>query len=112
MPATRPTETRMPWPAEFAEFTTANQPLAPFTHLKIGGPAEYFVQPRAADELVAVPRHCANAAVPLRVLGAGVNLLIRDEALAGVVMRLNAPAFATITVDATRVRAGCGTPLP
>src|SRR4051812_3313907 len=105
MPATRPTETRMPWPAEFAEFTTANQPLAPFTHLKIGGPAEYFVQPRSVDELVAVLRHCANAAVPLRVLGAGVNLLIRDEPLAGVVMRLNAPAFATITVDATRVRA-------
>ena len=43
----------MPWPAEFAEFTTANEPLAPYTHLKIGGPAEYFVQPRSVAELVA-----------------------------------------------------------
>jgi UDP-N-acetylmuramate dehydrogenase len=102
----------MPWPAAFAEFTTANEPLAPYTHLKIGGPAEFFVQPRTVDELVAVLRHCAAEGLPLRVLGAGVNLLVRDEPLAGVVMRLNAPAFTTITVDGPRVRAGCGTPLP
>src|SRR5947209_7805788 len=102
----------MPWPAAFAEFTTANEPLAPYTHLKIGGPAEYFVQPRSVDELVAVLRHCAAGQVPLRVLGAGVNLLVRDEPLAGVVLRLTAPAFSTITVDGARVRAGCGAALP
>jgi UDP-N-acetylmuramate dehydrogenase len=102
----------MPWPDAFAEFTTANEPLAPYTHLKIGGPVERFVQPRSVDELVAVLRHCAAEGTPLRVLGAGVNLLIRDEPLPGVVLRLNAPAFATITVDGTRVRAGCGTLVP
>jgi UDP-N-acetylmuramate dehydrogenase len=101
----------MPWPAAFAEFTTANEPLAPYTHLKIGGPAEYFVQPRSVDELVAVLQHCAAEKVSLRVLGAGVNLLVRDEPLAGVVMRLGAPAFTTITVDGTRIRAGCGAAL-
>src|SRR6516225_7307809 len=102
----------MPWPAEFAEFTAANEPLAPSTHLKIGGPAERFVQPRSVDELAAVLRQCAAEGVPLRVLGAGVNLLVRDEPLPGVVLRLSSPAFSTITVDGPRVRAGCGANMP
>jgi UDP-N-acetylmuramate dehydrogenase len=50
--------------------------------------------------------------VPLRVLGSGVNVLVRDEPLPGVVMRLSAPAFTTITVNGTHVRAGCGAGLP
>ncbi|HEY1375796.1 MAG TPA: UDP-N-acetylmuramate dehydrogenase [Gemmataceae bacterium] len=102
----------MPWPAEFAEFTTANEPLAPYTHLKIGGPAEFFVRPRSVEELVAVLRHCAAEKVPVRVLGGGVNLLVRDEPLAGAVVRLTAPPFTAVTVDGTRVRAGCGATLP
>jgi UDP-N-acetylmuramate dehydrogenase len=102
----------MPWPAEFAEFTTANEPLAPYTHLKIGGPAELFVQPRSVDELTAVLRHCESEKLSLRVLGAGVNLLVRDEPLPGVVLRLSSPAFSTITVDGARIRAGCGATLP
>jgi UDP-N-acetylmuramate dehydrogenase len=100
------------WPSEFAEFTTANEPLAPYTHLKIGGPAEYFVQPRSVEELVAVLRHCATSKIPQRVLGAGVNLLVPDEAVPGAVLRLSSPAFSTISVDGTRVRTGCGASLP
>ncbi len=102
----------MPWPAAFAEFTTANEPLAPYTHLKIGGPAEFFVRPRSVEELVAVLRHCAAEAMPVRVLGGGVNLLVRDEPLGGAVVRLTAPAFTAVTVDGPRVRAGCGATLP
>jgi UDP-N-acetylmuramate dehydrogenase len=105
-------ETTMPWPDEFATFTKPNEPLAPYTHLKIGGPVEFFVQPRSAEELTAVLKHSAREPMPLRVLGGGVNVLVRDEPLPGVVLRLSAPAFTTITVDGTRVRAGCGAGLP
>ena len=38
----------MPWPDAFAAITKLNEPLAPHTVLKIGGPAEYFVQPRTS----------------------------------------------------------------
>jgi UDP-N-acetylmuramate dehydrogenase len=105
-------EPDMPWPDAFAEFTTANEPLAPYTHLKIGGPAEYFVQPRTPEELAAVLRHCSQSKTPLHVLGAGVNLLVGDEPLAGAVLRLSAPAFSAITIDRRTVRAGCGASLP
>ncbi len=102
----------MPWPEAFAPFTKVNEPLAPYTHLRIGGAAELFVQPRSVEELAAVLQHCKSSQTPLRVLGAGVNLLIRDEPVRGVVLRLNAPAFTTIEVRDRQVRAGCGASLP
>lgn len=102
----------MPWPAQFGEITRPNEPLAPYTHLRIGGPAEFFVQPRSVDELAAVLGHCERDKIPFRVLGGGVNLLVRDEPLPGAVLRLSAPAFTNITVDGNRVRAGCGAGLP
>jgi UDP-N-acetylmuramate dehydrogenase len=97
---------------EFPEITRPNEPLAPYTHLKIGGPAEFFVQPRFPEELVAVLRYCAGRAIPTRVLGGGVNLLVRDETVPGVVLRLSAPALTAIAVNGRDVRAGCGASLP
>lgn len=102
----------MPWPEAFAAFTKPNEVLAPYTHLKIGGPAEYFVQPRTIGELATVLRHCKSSQTPVRVLGAGVNLLIRDEPMPGAVLRLNAAPFTAIEVSGRRVRAACGASLP
>ena len=43
-----------------------NEPLAPYTYLKVGGPAEFLVQPRSRDELSAVVQHCFQKRLPLR----------------------------------------------
>src|SRR5262249_26349841 len=93
---------------EFSEITKRDEPLAPFTFLKVGGPAEFLVQPRTRDELAAVVRRCFRDRIPMRVLGTGCNLLVRDEGVAGVVLRLVEPAFTSITVEGTSVRAGPG----
>src|SRR5437764_13449490 len=95
----------------FAEITRADEALAPHTHLRIGGPAELFVSPRSAEELGAVVAACAAEKVPLRVLGSGSKLLVRDEGVRGVVVRLNAPAFQQVQADGRRVRAGAGAAL-
>src|SRR5438552_10283479 len=105
-------ESGMPWPDAFAAITKTNEPLAPYTHLKIGGPAEFFVQPTTVEELAAVLRHCETTKTRVRVLGAGVNLLVRDEPLKGAVLRLSGPAFTAISVNGRTVRAGCGVSLP
>ncbi|MFO0807704.1 MAG: UDP-N-acetylmuramate dehydrogenase [Gemmataceae bacterium] len=102
----------MPWPDDFAAITKADEPLAPYTHLKIGGPAELFVQPQTVEQLAAVLRHCTETRLPVRVLGGGVNLLVRDEPIPGVVLRLSTPAFTTIHVEGSHVRTGCGATLP
>jgi UDP-N-acetylmuramate dehydrogenase len=93
---------------DFAEFVKPNEPLAPLTYLKLGGPAEFLVQPRSRAELSAVVRRCFREHIPLRVLGSGCNVLVRDEGVRGAVLRLNEPAFTQVAVDSRRVRAGTG----
>ncbi len=98
----------MPGLDDFADIIKRNELLAPYTFLKLGGPAEMLVQPRSRDELAGVVRHCFQNGVPMHVLGSGCNVLVRDEGVRGVVLRLNEPVFTQITVDGRRVRAGSG----
>jgi UDP-N-acetylmuramate dehydrogenase len=98
----------MPLAREFPEITQRNQPLAPFTHLKIGGPAEYLVQPRTVEELNAVLAACKRDGVRVRMLGGGYNLLVPDDPIGGAVVRLVAPAFTFLARDGKRVTAGGG----
>src|SRR4051812_38774686 len=85
--------------AEFTEIVKRNEPLAPYTYLKLGGPAEVLAQPRSREELSRVVSYCFQRRIPLRVLGSGCNLLVRDEGVSGVVLRLTEPAFTRITVE-------------
>lgn len=96
---------------DFADIVKANEPLGPYTYFKLGGPAEALVLPRNRAELAAVVKQCGQAGLPLRVLGGGSNLLVREEGVKGVVLRLTGAAFAEIKVDGRRVRAGAGAAL-
>jgi UDP-N-acetylmuramate dehydrogenase len=93
---------------DFPEITARNAPLAPYTHLRIGGPAEYLIQPRTTDELRAVLMACDQKHIPVRMLGGGHNLLIRDDPVPGAVIRLTAAAFTLLEWDGKRVTAGGG----
>jgi UDP-N-acetylmuramate dehydrogenase len=95
----------------FPAATKRNEPLAPHTHLRIGGPAEFFVQPRTVEELVGVLTFCKSNRVPVRMLGGGNNLLVRDDPVPGAVVRLTGPAFAAMERTGPTVRAGGGGPL-
>jgi len=92
----------------FPEITKCNEPLAPHTHLKIGGPVEFLLQPRSVDELRDVLTACQKQKVPVRMLGGGCNLLVRDDPIPGAVVRLTAPAFTMIEWDGKRITAGGG----
>lgn len=94
--------------AAFREITRRDESLAPFTWLRIGGPAQFLIEPRSVDELQAVVKACAAEDIPVRVLGSGSNLLVRDEGVSGVVLRLSAPDFAKVSIDGTTVRAAGG----
>jgi UDP-N-acetylmuramate dehydrogenase len=107
MPTTEPRQKL----EEFAEIVRRDEPLAPYTALRIGGPAEMLVQPRTVPELSAVVRRCAAEHLPMRVLGTGGNILIRDEGVKGVVLRLVEPAFTHLSVEGKRLRAGSGAAL-
>ncbi|GIW96257.1 MAG: UDP-N-acetylenolpyruvoylglucosamine reductase [Pirellulaceae bacterium] len=98
----------MDWLEGLEHIVRADEPLAPYTWLRIGGAAQYFAEPTTLDELRLLVARCREAQLPVRVLGGGSNLLVRDEGVAGVVVSLAAPAFAHIVVDGELVRAGAG----
>lgn len=89
-------------------FVTENEPLAAHTWLRLGGPAEYFAEPTTIEELTDLVKRCQNASIPIRMLGGGSNLLVRDEGVSGVVVHLSAPAFCEISVTGNQLRARGG----
>jgi len=93
---------------EFAEICKTDAPLAPFTQLKLGGPADLLVQPRSRDELIAFVRRCAERRLRFRILGHGGNVLVHDEGVKGIVLRFSAPIFTQIAAQGRRLKAGCG----
>lgn len=86
-----------------------DEPLAPYTSWKIGGPADAWVIAQSEDQLAEIMRLCAKRKLPWFVLGSGSNLLVGDGGIRGVVLRL-AGEFAAIDIgydDAeVTVRAG------
>ena len=71
-----------------------NEPLAPFTWLRVGGPADVLFLPEDADDLAAFLKGL-DPAVPVMAIGVGSNLLVRDGGVEGVVIRLG-KGFAAI----------------
>jgi len=88
----------MPIPSGFEHIVRENEPLAAHTWFRLGGPAQYFAEPTSVDELAALVRRCHEAGLPVRVLGGGSNVLVRDEGVAGLVVALGAAAFGRIDV--------------
>ena len=93
---------------DFPEIVKRHEPLAPYTNLRLGGPADLLVQPRNREELAAVVRQCFREKLPLRVIGKACNVLVGDEGVRGVVLRLTEPAFTQIHVSGKCVTAGAG----
>ncbi len=74
-----------------------DEPLAPYTSWRIGGPADAWIVAQSEEEVAAVLRFCRRRNVPWFVLGSGSNLLVGDGGLRGVVLRLGG-AFTSIDV--------------
>lgn len=109
-------------PNVFGPSTVKSSPLADWTTLRVGGPAERMVFPESADEVRDTLADAARDGLPWRVLGRGSNLLVSDAGVPGVVLHTRAlrgfddlgpldPTAAPGSADAAvRVRAGAGLP--
>ncbi|GAA0331147.1 UDP-N-acetylmuramate dehydrogenase [Bacillus carboniphilus] len=65
-----------------------NEPMSKHTTIKIGGPAQIFVEPSSVDSIEKVMRSVKKHAAPWRVVGRGSNLLVKDGGIDGVVIKL------------------------
>ncbi|MDA8050919.1 MAG: UDP-N-acetylmuramate dehydrogenase [Rhodospirillales bacterium] len=84
---------------------TAEAPLAPFTWFRAGGPAEVLVRPADVDDLAAFLA-ALPPEVPLTVVGAASNLIIRDGGVPGVVIRLAGRGFGAVSLEPEGLVAG------
>jgi len=82
----------------------ADVPLAPFTWLRAGGAAEVLIRPADTSDLAEFLRGLAHD-VPVHVIGACSNLIVRDGGLPGMTVRL-ARGFSTIAPDGDGIVAG------
>jgi UDP-N-acetylmuramate dehydrogenase len=82
----------------------ADAPLAPFTWFRAGGHAEALVRPADTNDLAQFLR-ALPLDVPVQVIGACSNLIVRDGGLPGVTIKL-ARGFSAIETDATGITAG------
>ena len=83
--------------------------LARFTTIGTGGPARAFAQPGSLDELAEAVRWARQRALPVAVVGLGSNLLVADEGVDALVLKLRG-ALAAARVDSERLIAGGGAP--
>jgi UDP-N-acetylenolpyruvoylglucosamine reductase len=87
------------------------EPLTRRTTLRVGGPADLYVEPASETDLAAVLKFCAAWSLNFFVLGRGSNLLVRDGGFRGVVICLAHKHFSRIEFIGERIHCGAGTKL-
>jgi len=85
-----------------------NAPMAPLSWFRTGGQAQVLYEPADESDLAYFLGEL-HRAIPVLVLGAGSNILIRDGGIEGAVIRLG-KAFQGLRIDGLTLRAGAGVP--
>ena len=85
-----------------------DEALAKHTTLRVGGPADVYVEPASEHDLAAVLADCHRRGRQFFVLGRGSNLLVRDGGFRGVVFCLAHAQFSRIEVTGERLVCGAG----
>lgn len=87
------------------------EPMSRHTTFRIGGPAEFFLQPQSEEQLAALLCAARELEMPVHLLGNGSNLLVSDSGVRGAVFALG-PAFSGLElVGETTIRAKAGNTL-
>ncbi len=83
-------------------------PLGPHTWYGVGGSAAILARPSSVAQLAALVARCRERGVPTYTLGSGANLLVLDRGVDGVVVKLDDPTFAQLTIEDNLVTVGAG----
>jgi UDP-N-acetylmuramate--L-alanine ligase/UDP-N-acetylenolpyruvoylglucosamine reductase len=84
------------------------EPMQRHTTYLIGGPAQYWIEPHTEAAFAAVVTFLRSRAVPIRVIGRGSNLLVRDGGIRGAVIHPAKGEFEEVRAEGTRLTAGAG----
>jgi UDP-N-acetylenolpyruvoylglucosamine reductase len=90
----------------------AQKPLRRFTTVRTGGSAEWFARVESEQQLLLLLRWAADGETPVAVLGSGSNLLIADEGVRGLVLKLAGELAGIHREGESRLICGGGARLP
>ncbi|HVM62138.1 MAG TPA: UDP-N-acetylmuramate--L-alanine ligase [Verrucomicrobiae bacterium] len=85
-----------------------NEPMARHTSMRVGGPAEFWVEPADVRDLARLLHYCHVREIPVTVIGRGTNLLVLDGGIAGVVISLASDEFTKVEADGEQITASAG----
>src|SRR5437762_852644 len=87
------------------------EPLSKHTTLRVGGPAQFWVEPQNEKAFSDLIRFCRDEHLPLFAMGRGSNLLVRDGGIRGVVVHPRGGDFDKIEVNGSEITTGAGVKL-
>lgn len=88
-----------------------NEPLSKHTTWRVGGVADVFVMPEKVNEVQTIIRFARKENIPLTIIGNGSNLLVRDNGIRGITLKIG-PMLGKYTVEGLTIKAEAGLPLP
>ena len=87
-----------------------NEPMSKYTSFKIGGPAECLVKIQTAEELKSILEIASKQNIPLTIIGNGSNLLVSDDGIKGIVLKIEIDTF-EINEEYAHIKVGSGVKL-
>jgi UDP-N-acetylmuramate dehydrogenase len=91
----------------FRGYIAINEPMSKYTSMRVGGPADYYLEPADKLDLVEIIKYFQKSDFPYLMLGRGSNLLFSDEGLRGAAINLEA-CLSTVRMEGDLVIAEAG----
>lgn len=98
----------MNWWKDLKGKIKTREPLKKHSTFKIGGRAEFFIEPKDTDALKLLLALAKRYNIPLLIIGAGSNILISDKGVKAIVLRLGSPFFKEVFRKRNYLEAGSG----
>ncbi len=98
----------MPWYSGLESVLRRDEPLARWTSLRIGGPAAFFLAPPDEDVFAGAYAAAVRSGLPVRILGAGSNILVCDGGVQGAVLSTGRLTLGPSRTNGTTIRVGAG----
>lgn len=85
------------------------EPMQRHSTMRVGGPAQFWIEPHSFYGMAFAITYCRDRGIPIRVVGRGSNLLVRDGGIRGAVIHPTGGAFSEVTLGAHgEITAGAG----
>jgi len=101
----------MSFPDDLMHLIRPDEPLGPLVWLGIGGPARYFAEPVEEADIQRLVQAASSENLPVRILGGGSNILVREAGVDGLVISLMGATTSQMSIDGSKMTVGAGAKL-